>query len=370
MQGQWLGSYVGSNAGEIIVDIDEVGDHFEGSAFLHDQTAGYPGTFARLVTPDLGTTHTLRVDISPVDPISSEPTTWEKIKDKYPGLSYPSSATVILDRRGDQLFISGTTDLGTTASALLPKSRATEPSDYAAQKMDWEAFKKHVTRFDHRRYVFRGQQSRHRLRTLYHRTGRAYIQRFLQEDVPTLQRHLSHRTRHLYDRRDPDQFGAFLNLIQHHGYPTPLLDWTFSPFVAAYFSYRKSPSTMESGPPSTEYVRIFVFDLGQWLKDFPQFPRLYNVTAHLSFMEFWVMDNERMIPQQALSSVTNVDDIERYIQRLESLTGKTYLQIIEMPVAQRSTVMRELSVMGITAGSLFPGLDGACADIRERFFPT
>jgi len=24
--------------------------------------------------------------------------------------------------------------------------------------------------------------------------------------------------------------------------------------------------------------------------------------------------------------------------------------------------------MGITAGSLFPGLDGACEELRERFF--
>jgi hypothetical protein len=31
-------------------------------------------------------------------------------------------------------------------------------------------------------------------------------------------------------------------------------------------------------------------------------------------------------------------------------------------------MMRELSTMGVTAGSLFPGPDGACDELKERFF--
>jgi len=30
--------------------------------------------------------------------------------------------------------------------------------------------------------------------------------------------------------------------------------------------------------------------------------------------------------------------------------------------------MEDLSYMGITAGSLFPGLDGTCEELRERNF--
>jgi len=29
-------------------------------------------------------------------------------------------------------------------------------------------------------------------------------------------------------------------------------------------------------------------------------------------------------------------------------------------------VIRELGYMGITAGAMFPGLDGACEELRER----
>jgi hypothetical protein len=44
------------------------------------------------------------------------------------------------------------------------------------------------------------------------------------------------------------------------------------------------------------------------------------------------------------------------------------LQAIDLPVEQRAEVLNELSVMGINAGSLFPGLDGACGQLKDRFF--
>ena len=74
-----------------------------------------------------------------------------------------------------------------------------------------------------------------------------------------------------------------------------------------------------------------------------------------------------MIPQQAASTVANVDDIESYI-RSKEVNEKQYLSAIDLPVRDREQVVRELGYMGITAGSLFPGLDGACEELRERQF--
>jgi len=45
-----------------------------------------------------------------------------------------------------------------------------------------------------------------------------------------------------------------------------------------------------------------------------------------------------------------------------------FLQIIDLPLKERPLVMKELGGMGITAGSLFPGLDGTCEELRERPF--
>jgi hypothetical protein len=88
----------------------------------------------------------------------------------------------------------------------------------------------------------------------------------------------------------------------------------------------------------------------------------------LSVIEFLAIDNERLIPQQAVTTMTNIDDIEIYILSKENVKKYKYLWAIDIPVAERNYVMRELSFMGITAGSLFPGLDGACEDLREKMF--
>lgn len=74
-----------------------------------------------------------------------------------------------------------------------------------------------------------------------------------------------------------------------------------------------------------------------------------------------------MIPQQAASTLTNIDDVESYIMSMES-PGKTYLSAIDLPVHDRERVLQELRYMGITAGSMFPGLDGACEELKERNF--
>jgi hypothetical protein len=191
------------------------------------------------------------------------------------------------------------------------------------------------------------------------------MRRFFMEDVSTLHRHLSALTPHVFDLMNPLQNAAFLNLVQHHGYPTPLLDWTYSPFVGAYFAFaRLTASDIIS---DTRKVRIFIFDKVQWCTDIQQILGVSVRFPHFSILEPVAIGNDRLIPQQALSSFTTVDDIEPYIRSRE--TGeKRYLQVVELPAKARTEVMRELRIMGLTAGALFPGLDGACEELKERFF--
>jgi hypothetical protein len=78
--------------------------------------------------------------------------------------------------------------------------------------------------------------------------------------------------------------------------------------------------------------------------------------------------NARAIPQQSLSLTSNVDDIENHIALVEGERGERYLEVFDLPASDRNFIMKELALMGITAGALFPGLDGACESLRERNF--
>jgi hypothetical protein len=185
----------------------------------------------------------------------------------------------------------------------------------------------------------------------------------LTRDVPTLHRYLSGLTTHRFNLHDELDYGAFLHLVQHHGYPTPLLDWTYSPFIAAYFAFRDHRKAR-----GLDSVRILVFDAQEWSRRFERARILNPAFRHVSILEPLATNNPRMLPQQAISAFTNCDDIEGHIAGAEVRSGATFLRAIDLPASECRKVLAELNLMGINAGSLFPGLDGACQQLRDRFF--
>jgi hypothetical protein len=200
---------------------------------------------------------------------------------------------------------------------------------------------------------------------LFSSHGRADLRRFMNVDVQSLYRNLSGLTSHFFNLANPIENGAFYTLVQHHGYPTPLLDWTYSAYVAAYFAYRNLPKDKRT---SNDRVRIVIFDAELWKADYAQLQKITPASRHFSLISPLAINNTRLVPQQALLAISNVDDIEGYIAEREAVKGRTYLQAIDLPGSERRHVMQQLSMMGITAGSLFPGLDGACEQLREQNF--
>lgn len=365
-----MGTFTGSNGdGNIVVNIDERESCYQGVAYTHPVNRTLPSSAAFFKTNDKELNGQLRTDaLLPFDPITAKLTTWDAIKDKYPNLVFSQYADVAISLENEALTLSWKTDIGATGNCVLRRSKAAEPSDLKATKSNWGDFKKYVSGLSGKRFLFRGQKDARRLRTSFHRTGRADLVRFSNEDITVLRNHLSARTKHVFNFGVPDEFGAFLNLIQHHGYPTPLLDWTYSPYVAAFFAYRKISNDMAAKANPDAGVRVFVFDQQEWKKDWQQILLLLFPGPHFSIGEFMSIENERMIPQQAATTVTSLDDIESYIREQEGIKNKTYLSAIDLPIRERREVVRELRYMGITAGSLFPGLDGACEELAERNF--
>ena len=369
MNGQWIGRYSGASNGIIVVNIDERHTNYQGVAYLNEDNKAIPRVAAFFRTKDKSLNFQFRTDlILPINPVSEIPDTWDHIKGHYgEDVVISEYADVKGTWSKETLSLKWATSLGTECECELPRSRAGDPSDLEPNNQDWEKYKGFIANLEGRRFLFRGQTRPWRLRSSFHRTGRVDLTRFLNEDIQTLHKHLSARTKHVFNLENPNENGAFFNLVQHHGYPTPLLDWTYSPYVAAFFAYRDITSESAANSGANDKVRILVFDQMQWKSNWNQLMMLATAGLHVSIGEFLAIENERLIPQQAASTVTNVDDIEAYIRSKETETKK-YLTAIDLPVRERDKVVQELRFMGITAGSLFPGFDVACEELKERNF--
>lgn len=366
MNGQWIGTYSGTNSGMLVLDLDDVGSIYQGIVFAYDNNRALPRSFAEIQIEKGKTQFSSRVQLANAERGTGILLTDANVAAKFPGVAVPSYADINWTIEPTSISVTWATDIGTSGSGQLSRSKAGEPSALKAEQKSWEEFNAFVRGLEPYKFAFRGHtESKWRLRTAFHRTGRASLFKFMDQDVNSLHRHLSGLTTHRFRLNDdPLDYAAFLNLVQHHGYPTPLLDWTYSPFVAAYFAFRDVRSKNIS---SNERFRILVLDVSLW-NQLERARVLMPAFTHMTILEPLAINNPRAVPQQSISAVTNIDDLESYIDRLEKLTAKSFLTAIDMPANERKRAMQDLALMGITAGSMFPGLDGACQQLKERYF--
>ncbi|PMK03343.1 FRG domain-containing protein [Vibrio sp. 10N.261.55.A7] len=248
-----------------------------------------------------------------------------------------------------------TENSGIFSKSILP-SRTTIP----IQRKSWEGFKKWA--FEQKDGLwFRGQASPKPLQSSFHRTGNADIVYYFDELIPVLEDHINSVSAYCYNSFSDRDLGALLNLAQHHGYPTPLLDWSLSVYVAAFFAFENRYSLSPNDDPV-----IFVLDERKLISDKNgRGATIRTPIPTVNSVKLANISNPRALPQQAMTMYSNVVDIEQYL--LNQL-GSEDIQAISIPAEERDIIMRDLKSMGINWSTLFPGLDGVCKQLKFNHF--
>lgn len=228
--------------------------------------------------------------------------------------------------------------------------------------LSWRQFVQFVTDvlLERRHYVWRGQSSDEWL--LDPTLDRVLKVKGLENSEESRTLHLENFKYAVRGRRGPNPVpitteNEWWALGQHHGLATPLLDWTHSPFVAAYFAFSaKNYSTngrraiFALSTTGVKRINRNVQKLHEDLKT----PPLVEFVNPLSD------DNARLVNQGGLfTRAPNGIDMESWVRKYSSEEEKAILAKLSIPDGERERILRELNRMNINHLSLFPDLYGA-----------
>ena len=231
----------------------------------------------------------------------------------------------------------------------------------------WDDFKKWASRSREQLGVgaYRGHGSnKYRLQTTFHRVGRHRLERYCSDTLQEFRRHAEALLGERIDLNNGDDYSMLFGLAQHHGLPTPLLDLTSSPYVAAFFAFADALESASVRPEVT-HVRVYGFTrdlLGGASTPVVTVPYF---KPYLSTLLISPRNNPRLYAQQGQFLVTNVADVESFICNMERKSDRKFLIAADIPVSCAVDALEDLAFMGLTAATMFPGLDGVCRMMKH-----
>jgi hypothetical protein len=244
----------------------------------------------------------------------------------------------------------------------------TAKTDYETVRIDsWDAFKRVVESL--RSWSFRGQSDANW--PMFSSLSRYFIGFKVNQNAwLTLEERVLRifkRKSHLFLDHLPVEDDAFewLALMQHHGTPTRLLDFTWSPYVAAFFALERATSDAAVWavfPPglSNKPVRTIRAsqredpdELGPWIPGNYEKHFLPN-DKRIVFIGEPRRMNQRLIAQSGTFLIPGM----LHVPTEALLPPLSVRKLILSTKDIRKTAMRDLYNMNINNATLFPGLDG------------
>jgi hypothetical protein len=215
---------------------------------------------------------------------------------------------------------------------------------------------------------------------------------------------------------DPNDRLSWLEYGQHHGLPTPCLDFSYSPYIGLFFAFSGLTKLKENG-----YCALFALNIrtlashyannycklskpDEWYEYFINFlnppkdvvqntyPKPINIPGvkindffpvsglypfdKLQFFPFPKASNERMLRQQGCfiydtlqygSKIHNLEELIEGIPVSDEDDGPT-LQKIVIPLKLASEVFKIIEKMNINASLLYMNSTGVAEDVKNTYF--
>lgn len=156
------------------------------------------------------------------------------------------------------------------------------------------------------------------------------------------------------------QIYEYMVFLRHHGFPSPLLDWSLSPYLAAFFAFRDAA-------PGAKQVAVYAFleYAGKGKTGAGGVPKISDLGQY-------VTSHRRHFIQQSEYTVCTVDSRDEIFFSShqaafeKSEIGQDILWKITLPISQRLEILRILDLHNINSLSLFGSDEGLMETVAFR----
>ena len=174
----------------------------------------------------------------------------------------------------------------------------------------------------------------------------------------------------LETKTDPDTELEWLSIAQHHGMATRMLDWTFNPLVALWFSV--SEGTKDASSKSGE-VWCFYPSGDDIINNLTMSP--FSVTKIMVYLPNHV--SKRITTQNGCFTIhpyipqnsTYADNERDNFLTLHSKNCISKYSLFNISIQKEffEQIRNELNKCGINNSSMFPDMNGLCRQIEEQY---
>jgi hypothetical protein len=178
-------------------------------------------------------------------------------------------------------------------------------------------------------------------------------------------------------RWPPYHWRSLLALARHNGLPARLLDWSWNPYVAAYFAASGAYEALRNGDTEpTDRLEVYALSVEAFRANLVRSQQgIHPLSGSIEFVTAPAAGNENLcaqegiftllVPKKSEANPIPGTSIKKIVSGLSGSISEILLHRFTLEAKHAWELMDRLGCEGVSASSVWPGYRGIAREIKE-----